>query len=202
MTKKFLYLKYMNIPNVLTESSVAIGFITLILMLNHEFKIAMSLYSLTILLDRIDGLAARKFRMESAFGKELDSLADFFNFCILPSIIAYLMGFNSILSVIILIIYILSGVSRLAHFNLTGMNEISGKQYFSGLPTTVSASWFLIVVSLNKIIIKLDFYFVLLSFFVVFSILMVSPLKFNKNGLIIKVLYILIPVAVIILWIF
>jgi CDP-diacylglycerol---serine O-phosphatidyltransferase len=202
MTKKFLYLKYLNIPNAMTGSSLAIGFITFILMLNHELKIALTLFALTIVLDRMDGIAARKFKMESAFGKELDSLTDFFNFCILPPIMAYVMGFNLILSVVLLIIYILSGVSRLAHFNLTGMDEIDGKQYFSGVPTTIAASWFLITVSLLQTKLKFDLHYLLSLFFVVFAILMVFPLKCGKNGWVVKSLYLLIPMAVIVLWIF
>jgi CDP-diacylglycerol--serine O-phosphatidyltransferase len=202
MSNKFIYFKYVNIPNVLTGSAIALGFITFILTINQEIEIALTLYALIILLDRLDGFAARKFGMESDFGKELDSLSDFFNFCILPSIMAYLIGFDSILSVVVLIIYFISGVSRLAHFNLNGMNEIDGKKYFSGVPTTIAGSWFLITVSLLQVVIKFDFHYILLLFFTVFSILMVSPLNCNKNGLFVKSLYLLIPAALIILWIF
>ena len=202
MSNKFIYLKYVNIPNALTGSALALGFITFILTLNQQIKIALTLYALIILLDRLDGFAARKFRMESDFGKELDSLSDFFNFCILPSIMAYLIGFNSILSVVVLIIYIISGVSRLAHFNLNGMEEIDGKKYFSGVPTTIAASWFLITLSLLQTVIKFDFHYILFLFFTAFAVLMVFPLNCNKNGFFVKSLYLLIPLAVIILWMF
>lgn len=202
MSNKFIYLKYVNIPNALTGSAMALGFITFILTLNQQIKIALTLYALIILLDRLDGFAARKFGMESDFGKELDSLSDFFNFCILPSIMAYLIGFNSILSVVVLIVYIISGVSRLAHFNLNGMEEIDGKKYFSGVPTTIAASWFLITASLLQTIIKFDFHYILFLFFTAFAVLMVFPLNCNKNGFFVKSLYLLIPLAVIILWMF
>lgn len=202
MNRKFVYLKYLNIPNILTGCSLAIGFITLTLMFKHEPKLAYTLYALTLLLDRLDGIAARKLGMESDFGKELDSLADFFNFCIVPAIIAYLLGLNSLWSILILIAYILSGVSRLAHFNLAGMEEIDGKRFFSGIPTTLAASWFLMIVSLLEIINPLYFRYVLLLFFSALSVLMVAPLKCDKNGLLVKSLYLLIPAVVVSLWIF
>lgn len=202
MKRKFIYLKYLNIPNIMTGCSLAIGFIALTLMFKHETKLAFTLYALTILLDRLDGIAARKLGMESDFGKELDSLVDFFNFCIVPAIIAYLLGLNSVWSMPILSAYILSGVSRLAHFNLDGMEEIDGKKFFSGIPTTLAASWFLIIVSLLEILNPLYFRYVLLLFFSALSILMVSPLKCDKNGLFVKSLYLLIPVVVVSLWIF
>ncbi|EGW41499.1 CDP-alcohol phosphatidyltransferase family protein [Desulfosporosinus sp. OT] len=202
MNKKFVYLKYLNIPNAMTGCSLAIGFITLTLIFKQELKIALTLYAFTLLLDRLDGIAARKFGMETDFGKELDSLADFFNFCIVPVIIAYFMGLNSVVSVLILIAYILSGVSRLAHFNLDGMEEINGQKFFSGIPTTLAASCFLMIVSLLELFDPLHFHAVMLLFFIAFSVLMVAPLKCNKNGLLVKSLYLLIPAAVISLWVF
>lgn len=202
LNEKFVYLKYLNIPNSMTGCSLAIGFITLTLIFKHELKIALTLYVLTLLLDRLDGIVARKFGMESDFGKQLDSLADFFNFCIVPAVIAYFLGLNSVLSVLILIAYILSGVSRLAHFNLDGMEEIDGKKFFLGIPTTLAASWFLIIVSLLEIFNLLHFPYLLLLFFGVLAVLMIAPLKCNKNGLLVKSLYLLIPAVVVFLWVF
>ncbi len=201
MKKKFVYLKYLNIPNAMTASSLAIGFITLILMFNNHIKIALTLYTLTILLDRFDGMVARKLKMESAFGKELDSLIDFFNFCIVPAIIAYQMSFNSVVSIIIMILYILSGVCRLAHFNLEGMEEIDGEKCFSGVPTTLAAIGFLISASLAQAVSHQYLHLILFLFFVIFAVLMVSPVKCRKNGILIKTIYFLILMAVISLWI-
>ncbi|SDH65786.1 CDP-alcohol phosphatidyltransferase family protein [Desulfosporosinus hippei] len=202
MKRKFVYLKYLNIPNTITGCSLVIGFITLTLIFQQELKLALTLYAFTILLDRLDGIAARKFGMESDFGKELDSLADFFNFCIVPALIAYFLGLNSVLSVLILIAYILSGVSRLAHFNLEGMEEIEGKKYFSGIPTTLAASWFLITLSLLELFNLQHLHDVLLLFFGALAVLMIAPLQCNKNGLLVKSLYLLIPTAIVLLWLF
>ncbi|AFQ44319.1 CDP-alcohol phosphatidyltransferase family protein [Desulfosporosinus meridiei] len=202
MKRKFVYLKYLNIPNTITGCSLAIGFISLTLIFQQELKLALTLYAFTLLLDRLDGIAARKFGMESDFGKELDSLADFFNFCIVPAIISYFLGVNSVLSVLILIAYILSGVSRLAHFNLEGMEEIEGKKYFSGIPTTLAASWFLITLSLLELFNLRHFHAVLPLFFGALAVLMIAPLQCNKNGLLVKSLYLLIPTVILCLWLF
>lgn len=202
MYKKFICLKYLNIPNVMTECSLAIGFITLILIFNQKLAIALTLYASTILLDRLDGIVARKFRMESDFGKELDSFTDFFNFCIVPAVIAYFLGLNSIGPVLILIFYILAGVSRLAHFNLEGMEEIDGKKFFSGIPTTLAASWFLIIVSLLETLNLLHMKWILMVFLLILAVLMDAPLRCHKNGVLVKSQYLLLPMAVVILWLF
>lgn len=202
MNRKFIYIKYLTIPNVMTGCSLAIGFITLLLIFNQKLTLALTFYALTILLDRLDGIAARKLQMVSDFGKEIDSLTDFFNFCIVPAIIGYFLGLNSILSVLILILYILAGECRLAHFNLEGMEEIDGKKYFSGIPTTLAASWFLILVSLLETLNLLYMKSILMMFFLILAILMDAPLRCHKNGILVKSLYIMLPIAVAILWIF
>lgn len=200
MSKHSPYLKYLKIPNILTGTSLLTGFVVLLLMLQQEIKLAFSLYTLTVFFDRIDGIVARKLKLESDFGKEFDSLADFFNFCILPALMAYLLGYNSILPVLSLMVYIIAGAGRLVHFNLTGMEKVDGKQYFSGVPTAVAACWFVIIFSLCRTQPGINFYYWMPAFFIIAAILMVSSLKYNKNGFITKLLYPLMPLAIVILW--
>ena len=202
MIKNFQYVKYLNIPNGITLSSLIIGFVSFIVALQNDFKLALTLLAIAIFFDRIDGMIARKMKSQSEFGKQLDSFSDFYNFCILPPILAYLIGFNSLSSIIVMLLYIVSGVGRLAHFNISAMEEVDGKKYFSGIPTTLSASWFLIAVSVMQIIPMLDFKIIFYLFFIGLSILMVSPIRCNKNGLLVKSLYLLIPVSLILLWIY
>jgi CDP-diacylglycerol--serine O-phosphatidyltransferase len=71
------------------------GFISLILIIEQYNRLALSLYLFVLLFDRLDGFVARKYGITSEFCKELDSLADAFNFCFFPVVIAYLWGFNA-----------------------------------------------------------------------------------------------------------
>ena len=97
------------------------------LTVNNQLVIALTIFPLAILCDRFDGYIARKLGKSSDFGKELDSIADSFNYCVLPAVFAYYFGFNSILSIIILILFTLAGFWRLANFNLVGMESESKK---------------------------------------------------------------------------
>lgn len=200
MTKKSPYLQYLKIPNLMTLSAIVVGFLTLVLFIQGEHAWAFSIYSLTILIDRLDGIVARKLNLVSDFGRELDSFADFFNFCIVPPIIAFLMGFNSWFALIALLIYVLSGVMRLTHFNLSG-NEISEKgEFFYGFPTTRSACWFLILMAAWNKFPVLQHQWVLYVFFIGFAYLMVSSLRINKNGFIVPFFFTVLPIAVLSFW--
>jgi len=105
-------------------------------------------YSLLLLLvaaflDGIDGKIARRLKVESPLGAQLDSLADFLNFCVTPALIAYewhlkelyLFGWGAILA------FLVGGAYRLARFNVMytkGIENIS-TNYFIGVPTPVGA---------------------------------------------------------------
>jgi CDP-diacylglycerol--serine O-phosphatidyltransferase len=185
----------------MTASSLVLGFFSLLLLLHDEARWALSLFALTLLLDRLDGIVARSLHQESEFGKQLDSLVDCANFCVVPVLGAWLLGFNSPGAVVILPLYLLAGASRLAHFNIQGMEESDGKKFFSGIPTTMAAGWFLIIASLCLTYGKAFAPWMYGAFFIVAAVLMVSPLRIDKNGWLVKSLFLLIPCTVAILWI-
>ncbi len=199
MKDLFPPLKNINLPNLITSLSILTGFICITLLINNHINPALTLFAAAIVFDRIDGTIARKLKLTSDFGKELDSLADSFSFCILPAVFAYFMGFTNIYAMLVSSIYILSGVWRLAHFNITGIDNSNGKDYFYGIPTTVMGSWFLIIISVFHIKLNINIYYILTPFFVLSSLLMLSSIKYSKNGYFTKALYFLLPTAVILL---
>jgi len=197
MKKYFPVLKYVNAPNIITSISICLGIITFILFKQENYKIGIVLYALILLFDRIDGIIARKFNAETDFGAELDSFSDANNFCVIPALIAYYMGFNNAIAVCILLIYALSGIWRLANFNINGLIKVGDKSYFLGLCTTHSASLFFL-----SIIIYLSFFrgkelYFMYPLFTTAAILMNASFKYNKNGWLTKSLYVLVPAAVI-----
>ncbi len=200
MPRKFVYGSYVNIPNLMTTSSLVLGFLSLLLLSRNEARSALSLFSLTLLLDRLDGIVARKLHQETEFGKQLDSLVDYANFGIVPILGAWMLGYNSLGAVAILVLYLIASACRLAHFNVQGMEEADGKKFFSGIPTTMAASWFMIIASLCQTYGKDFAPWLYGTFFIVAAVLMVSPLRINKNGWLVKSLFLLIPGAVFILW--
>ena len=72
-------IKLENIPNILTLLRILIiPVIIIFLELNEEFYIwlALILYIIACLSDFLDGYLARKFELESSFGRFLDPIAD------------------------------------------------------------------------------------------------------------------------------
>lgn len=202
MLNYFPAIKKLNVPNILTSLSISLGFIGVILIVENHIKLGITLYSITMLLDRLDGLAARLLKQQSDFGKELDSLADCIVFCFIPGFIAYQAGFNSIGAVVVILLYILAGVWRLAYFNLTGMSTHKDTSCFTGFPTTNSASYFVIVYVLNLIFTSVNLNYFFIPFFISAALLMLGAFKFPKNSIFTNILYVLVPAALICMWIF
>ncbi len=97
--------------------------------------------------DMFDGKIARtkknRTEDEKCFGIQIDSLCDIVCFGILPIVICYKIGMNHIYSMIILILYGLAGLIRLAYFNVAEekrQNETDeARKYYQGLPITSMA---------------------------------------------------------------
>jgi len=75
---------YMNWPCALTAASLAGGFLALILTAQGELRWAAGVVVACAVLDSLDGLLARLLAKSSAFGAELDSLADVVSFGVVP----------------------------------------------------------------------------------------------------------------------
>lgn len=109
--------------------------------------LALWLLPLALALDIADGRIARKGEKNSLFGQELDSLADVVSFGIAPVAIAYALGMNGGWDVLVLIFFAVSGISRLARYNITALklSDAAGKvAYFEGAP--IPSSLVLIII--------------------------------------------------------
>jgi len=111
-----------------------------------------------IIFDGLDGRIARMTNTESDFGREFDSLADVITFGVAPAILAWMWGYrllgplngNDLLARIVQLgaiasfIFLISGASRLARFNIQHNPQPSnpgrpGKKYFVGMPIPAGA---------------------------------------------------------------
>jgi CDP-diacylglycerol--serine O-phosphatidyltransferase len=93
-------------------------------------------FPFALFFDVIDGWVARK-RYSSPFGGDLDSLADLISFGVAPATLGFTLGLRGIWDSIILTIFVLCGLSRLARYNVTAeiISEGTGKvKYYEGIP--------------------------------------------------------------------
>ncbi|WP_138496065.1 CDP-diacylglycerol--serine O-phosphatidyltransferase [Paenibacillus pinistramenti] len=128
-----------SIPNMFTLGNLFLGMIAIMLTQSGKFSLAAIMVIVAMLLDGLDGRAARALGCQSEFGKELDSLSDVISFGIAPAMIMYSISFHSVptaLAWIVTAIFPMCGALRLARFNVRP--GIPG--YFVGLPIPAAGS--------------------------------------------------------------
>lgn len=156
------------LPTLFTAGNIFLGFIAILrsfegamsanagnLGSNHNFEVAALAIGLAVVLDGLDGRIARMTNTVSAFGREMDSLADVITFGIAPAVLAYAWGIQFIPPVLkgldhrigyfISFVYLLCGAARLARFNVQ-TNPVPknpgrpDRKYFIGLPIPAAAA--------------------------------------------------------------
>ncbi|MEK3789496.1 MULTISPECIES: CDP-diacylglycerol--serine O-phosphatidyltransferase [Paenibacillus] len=122
-----------SIPNMFTLGNLFLGMIAMMLAVDGKYSYAAIMVIVAMLLDGLDGRAARALNAQSDFGKELDSLSDMVSFGAAPAVIMYMVSFHDVhpaLGWTATAIFPMCGAMRLARFNVRA--GIPG--YFTGLP--------------------------------------------------------------------
>ena len=110
---------------------------------SRQIWAAFLLPCLALVFDALDGYVARlEARRQSRLGADLDSLADIVSFGVAPAVLGYTLGLRGFWDVGVLTLFVCSGISRLARFNVTSSaltNADTGKvRYFEGTPIPTS----------------------------------------------------------------
>ena len=132
---------------ILTYISVISAVVGMIFAHQGSFGGAMLCLFLSGFCDAFDGTVARSKKNrtedEKAFGIQLDSLCDVVSFGVAPAFACYCMGVNSVPGMVILCVYVVCAVIRLAFFNVQEAKrqqvEEGCNKYYRGLPVTSSA---------------------------------------------------------------
>jgi CDP-diacylglycerol---serine O-phosphatidyltransferase len=153
------------LPSLFTSINIGAGYFSIIQTITAISKDAqthLDLAAIAILFaipfDALDGRIARMTNTASEFGKELDSLSDAITFGIAPSLLAFVWGFHFLpdslnpvmhlhlvqAGAFICFLFLLSGVSRLARFNISQDAQPHnpgrpGRKYFVGMPIPAAA---------------------------------------------------------------
>lgn len=159
-------------------------------------------YSLVFLIlsgicDMFDGKVARKLNRtveEKAFGIQIDSLADTVNFVVLPVVIMLSLGMTSFIDIIIYILFVICGISRLAVFNCNAKLDEPVKVY-TGLPVTSTAVIYPILGLLYGFVSNNIFEILSIIITFIVAILFISKIKIPKFK---KWAYIILPVIAVI----
>ena len=109
-----------------------------------HMRLAMTCLAFSGLLDAFDGKVARTKKdrtpEEKAFGIQLDSLCDIVCFGVLPVVICFHLGMHGPVGQIVLSLYCLAGLIRLAWFNVKEeerqKSTDENRKYYQGMPIT------------------------------------------------------------------
>ena len=125
-----------NLANCVTMLGVAAAVVGISFADNPRF--AMLMLILAGVCDMFDGRVARMFprtEFEKRYGIQLDSFADTVSFVIFPAVFLIAQG-RTVWTVLIAILYVFAGVTRLCWFDIT---TDGNTKYFSGFPVTCIA---------------------------------------------------------------
>jgi CDP-diacylglycerol--serine O-phosphatidyltransferase len=147
------------LPSLITLSSVFCGFDAIRIAATStgpdDFYRASLLIIFAMFFDMLDGRVARMTKTQSAFGLQIDSLADIVSFGVAPAIVVYQWSLkhHPTAGLIASFFFVACGAIRLARFNVLSMGE-SGKpnkpgKYIVGLPIPGAAGILISIVVAN-----------------------------------------------------
>ena len=159
------------LPTLFTAGNIFLGYISILRSFqgamqaavgaaaaSDHFIVASQAIAAAVVLDGLDGGIARMTNTTSAFGREMDSLADVISFGLAPAVLAFAWGVQFIDPIIgeklrgqifnagsfVAFLFLLCGACRLARFNVQ-VNPIPknpgrpDRKYFVGLPIPAAA---------------------------------------------------------------
>ena len=129
------------LPSLFTVANLFCGYACIVYSTKADYDTAALFIGIAMVLDTLDGFFARLTNTQTAFGVELDSLADVVSFGLAPAILAFTWGLWSLgrLGWAAGFIYVTAAAMRLARFNIqsTGATD---KRYFVGLASPAAAA--------------------------------------------------------------
>ncbi|MFO0618605.1 MAG: CDP-diacylglycerol--serine O-phosphatidyltransferase [Polyangiaceae bacterium] len=188
------------LPNLVTLSSVFCGFDSIRLSTgannptsgggDDDFHRAAILIVFAMIFDMLDGRVARMTKTQSAFGLQIDSLADVISFGVAPAMLVYqwsLQKLGTVVGLIASFVYVACAAIRLARFNViaTGDDGKPGKpsKFFLGLPSPGAAGLLVSIVVANHaasgLLGRSEYSWIILVITVLTAFLMVSNVQFR-----------------------
>lgn len=188
--KKTMFL----LPNIITLSSIFCGFDSIRLSAtagsDDDYYRASLLLIFALFFDMLDGRVARLTKTQSAFGLQIDSLADVISFGVAPALLVFKWSLyqRPTLGLVVSFLFAGAGAVRLARFNVLSMGE-SGKptkpgKYIVGLPVPGAAGILISLIVANHAVagelMGPKYVWAMMALTVFLGFLMVSTVRFRS----------------------
>ena len=157
-------------------------------------KIAMLMLLLSGICDLFDGRVARMFKRtetEKRFGIQLDSFADTVSFVIFPAVflVTQAPGYGSVL---IAVVYVFAGVTRLCWFDIT---TDGNTKYFQGVPVTYMGLFLPALYAIRALFRIPDVTWIAEALLIVMAVLYILNIRVKKPGGVWYVIFTLLALA-------
>jgi CDP-diacylglycerol--serine O-phosphatidyltransferase len=184
------------LPSFVTLLSIACGFGSIVISVDNapvgdpgDYRLAAILLVLAGVFDALDGFVARATNTQSAFGVQLDSIADVMNFGCAPGLLLYCYGFAQMSAAhptlvrmggLACFVFVACGALRLARFNV--MVGKTDPRYFVGMPITAGAACVAaVVVAWPDPVYTMAQAFMVMALMIAVGTLMVSTVRFPSS---------------------
>jgi CDP-diacylglycerol--serine O-phosphatidyltransferase len=129
------------LPSLFTVANLFCGYACVVYATRADYDTAAVFIGIAMVVDTLDGFFARLTNSSTAFGVELDSLADVVSFGLAPAILAFTWGLWPLKRVgwAVGFLFVTAAALRLARFNIQTGN-VTDKRYFVGMPSPAAAS--------------------------------------------------------------
>ena len=180
-----MFIEKLNKSVILTYLAVVFGIVGMFLALEVSIEYALICLIIAGILDLFDGVVARKMKRtenQKKFGVQIDSLCDVINFLVLPIIIFLGLEINNWYEICVLIVFVLAGVTRLAHFNVMveNINKDNPIKYYEGLPVTYISLIMPSIYLLRNVLIESVFNNVFILSMLIIGVMYVLNIKILK----------------------
>lgn len=205
---------FYNYTVILTYLSLLSSVTGLFFTFRGHLSIGILCLALSGLFDAFDGKVARhkKDRTldEKRFGIQIDSLCDLVSFGVFPVVLCWYSGMNTPFGMIVLALYCLAGMIRLAYYNVLEEKKNNdyedaeveeapdGRKYFHGMPIT-AISVGLPIVYVTSPLLGAYFPIVLHGIMIIALVLFITDFRFPKPTTK-ELIVIIVIVAVAVVW--
>ncbi|MBE9918312.1 CDP-diacylglycerol--serine O-phosphatidyltransferase [Paenibacillus donghaensis] len=136
------------IPNFCTLLNLCCGMLAIVSTFSYTKSAAVLLILFGMILDWLDGFAARKLHVTSVFGKTLDSLCDLVTFGIAPAFLCYAVTLHHmfVFGIMLTGLFPICGAIQLARYNV----QSGQTRGFIGMPITFAGGLLSVVVLITS----------------------------------------------------
>lgn len=184
------------LPNMITLSSIFCGFDSIRISCSAQGEGDDAFYKAALLLvyalffDMLDGRVARLTKTQSAFGLQIDSLADVVSFGVAPALMVYNFSLyqKGTLGLVVAFVFAAAGAVRLARFNVLSMGEngepTKPPKYIVGLPVPGAAGILISLIVANHAVAgklrSADYVVPMMGLTLFLAFLQVSTIRFRS----------------------